>query len=123
MWPDHCIQETQGAEFHRDLIVKDTDIYIYKGVHSNVDAISAFGSSRENTGLLKELVSHDINSIYLVGLAFDFGLGYTAEDAIEEGFKTYIIKDATCSVDRDEEEYMQERLVKSGVNVIMQNQL
>ena len=90
--------------------MKDTDIDIKKGIHSNIDAISAFGSNHEDTGLLKKLETNGITRVYIVGLAFDFGLGYTAEDAAEEGLEAFIIKDATCSVDEDEEEYMLERM-------------
>lgn len=53
-----------------------------------------------------------------MGIAFDSQVGYTAEDAAEEGFETYIIKDACCSVDPDDEEFMNERLDDAGVKVI-----
>ena len=55
MWPDHCVQGSEGARYHKDLELKDTDIEISKGVKPRVDAISAFGSDQEDTGLYKKL--------------------------------------------------------------------
>ena len=55
MWPEHCVQGSYGAKYHKDLIIKSTDYEISKGVHSKVDALSAFGSDKENTGLFNIL--------------------------------------------------------------------
>lgn len=123
MWPDHCIQGTYGAQFHKDLVIKKTDFEVTKGVHSDVDALSAFGGRRENTGLFQILQDHEIEQIYLVGLAFDYSLGYTAEDGALSRYETFIIKDATRSVDPFDDEFMSERLNNAGVNIITQNQL
>ena len=54
MWPDHCVQGSEGAKYHKDLILKETDIEISKGIKPRVDAISAFGSDQEDTGLYKK---------------------------------------------------------------------
>lgn len=118
MWPDHCVQNTEGAKYHKDLILKDTDIEISKGVKSKVDAVSAFGSDQEDTGLFKMLGDMKVSKVYVVGLAYDFCVGYTAEDAAEEGFETYVIKDATRSVDPDDESFMSQRLEEAGVKII-----
>lgn len=118
MWPVHCVQGTDGAKYHKDLIVKDTDIEISKGIKSKHDAFSAFGSDQEDTLLYKLLKELDIKKVYVVGLAYDFCVGYTAEDSAEEGFETYVIKDATRSVDPDDEDFMNERLEDAGVKII-----
>ena len=81
MWPDHCVQNSEGAKYHEDLKSKPTDIEISKGVHSKVDAISAFGSDQEDTGLYAKLESLQIKKVYCVGIAYDSQVGYTAEDA------------------------------------------
>ena len=88
-----------------------------------MEAISAFGSDQEDTGLYDKLIELDIKTIFVVGLAFDFCVGYTAEDAAEEGFETYIIKDATRSVDPDDENFMIQRLEDVGVKIITSDQL
>jgi len=71
MWPDHCIQGSEGAKFHKKLVLKPTDIQISKGTKTNVEAISAFGSEQENTGLYKRLSALKIGKVYCVGIAFD----------------------------------------------------
>ena len=80
--------------------------------------MSGFGNHKENTGLSINLHKNKIRKVYIVGLAFDFSLGYTAEDSAEEGYETYIVKDATRSVDPDDEEFMHERVNKAGVHII-----
>lgn len=123
MWPDHCVQGSDGAKYHKDLLLKDSDIEISKGVKSKIDAISAFGSDAEDTGLLKRLVDLNVQKVYVVGLAYDFCVGYTAEDAAEEGFETYVVKDATRSVDADDQSLMDERLEEAGVKIVMKKYL
>ena len=118
MWPDHCIQDTEGSKFHKDLVCKASDIQISKGIKSKVDAVSAFGSDQEDTGLFKMLDELKIKKVYVAGLAYDFCVGYTAEDAAEEGFETFVIKDATKSVDPEDETFMNQRLKDAGVNLI-----
>ena len=54
----------------------------------------------------------------MAGLAYDFCVGYTAEDAAQEGFETFVIKDATKSVDPEDEEFMDERLEEAGVRIV-----
>ena len=61
--------------------------------------------------------------MYVVGLAFDFCVGYTAEDAAEEGFDTFIIKDATQSGDPDDESFMMQRLKEVGVKIITSDEI
>lgn len=123
MWPDHCVQGSQGAAYHKDLILESTDIEISKGLLPKVDAISAFGSDQEDTGLFSRLEELNIENVYVVGLAYDFCVGYTAEDAAEEGFQAFVIKDATKSVDADDESFMNERLQEVGVQIIMRKDL
>lgn len=68
-----------------------------------MDSLSGFGSADEDSGLFDMLMQNKIGKVYLAGVAFDFSLGYTAEDAAEEGFETYVVKDATRSVDSEDE--------------------
>ena len=102
MWPSHCIQGSRGAQFHKDLDTESSDILISKGVSHKVDAFSAFGSDREDTGLYTELKKLQVTHLYCVGLALDFCVGYTAQDAAEEGFAVTIISEAVKSVNPEE---------------------
>ena len=112
-----------GARYHRDLILDSTDIEISKGTLPMVDAFSAFGSNKEDTGLYKKLKERGVEQVYCVGLAYDYCVGYTAEDSAEEGFETYIVKDATVSVNPEDERAMNQRLRDAGAKIVRMKDL
>ncbi|MCD8493204.1 MAG: bifunctional nicotinamidase/pyrazinamidase [Geovibrio sp.] len=101
MWPEHCIQGSNGADFHPDLHADAFNIIIRKGTNPDIDSYSAF---TENdgvtvTGLRGWLSELDIKKVYITGLATDFCVLYTALDAVKAGFETYVIEDACKGVD------------------------
>ena len=121
MWPDHCVRDTFGAEFHPDMVINhDTDIQVLKGTFRLVETYSGFGSIElgEDTGMVERFKKLGVRHVYCVGLAFDYCVGSTAIDAVKYGFNTYIIKDATKAVAPPSEATMQERLDKAGVKVM-----
>eukprot|EP00884_Botryococcus_braunii_P007759 jgi/Botrbrau1/16985/Bobra.49_2s0044.1 len=101
MWPDHCVQETVGADLSQELDAKLIDEVVFKGTNKDIDSYSAFFDNRHLTdlGLSKMLKDKGINKVYLVGLATDFCVRFSAEDAIGEGFETTVIVDATRGID------------------------
>lgn len=123
MWPDHCIQGTYGAEFHKDLVVDDTDIIIHKGTNEDVDSYGAFGTRPEDTGLDEVLRNNGVTQVYVVGLAYDYCVGYTAIDAAKRGYKTYVIVDYTKSVSQENEKEMEKKMVDAGCTLIMSAEL
>ena len=122
MWPTHCVQNSQGAELHKDLIVSPTDVIVKKGTLLSVDSYSGFGSAPEVTELEKILRENFITDIYCVGLAYDYCVGSTALDGARLGFKTYLIKDATKSVSSESEQAMSTKLKEAEVIVISQSE-
>ncbi len=101
LWPDHCIQGTFGAAFHRDLAVPQAELILRKGYHPQIDSYSAF---RENdrttkTGLAGYLRERGLRRVFLLGLALDFCVRYSAEDALEEGFTPVVVEDACAAID------------------------
>ena len=98
MWPTHCVQGTKGAEFHPGVPVRDDEIIIDKGTLERVDSYSGFGTAPEVTTLKAKLDSRGVTEIYVVGLAYDYCVGSTAVDGAKNGFKTYLLTDATRSV-------------------------
>lgn len=118
LWPSHCIQNTEGANLHKDLIVQPQDIIIKKGLHCDYDSYSAFGAKEDKTNLDELLKSRQIRRVYCCGLAFDFCVGSTALDSAELGFDTYVIVDACRSVSNVTERQMTERLLKAGVKLV-----
>ena len=111
MWPDHCVEGSFGAEFHKDLVRADTDINVLKGKMQWVETYSGFGSIDlgEDLGLVKQLKEKGVRDIYVCGLATDYCVGSTAVDAAKYGFTTYLIEDAARAVAPDSEKAMKEK--------------
>lgn len=100
MWPDHCVQGTEGAEFHPELDTKPIEAVFRKGTDKAVDSYSGFydNAQRRSTGLVGYLKEKGATEVYVVGLATDYCVKFTALDAAEAGFATAVIADATRGV-------------------------
>jgi len=103
LWPIHCVQESFGAEFARDLQQTAIDRIFHKGTDQGIDSYSAFfdNAHRRATGLGDYLLEQGVEEVYLVGLATDYCLLFTALDALELGFKTYVVIDGVRGIDRE----------------------
>jgi nicotinamidase/pyrazinamidase len=101
LWPDHCVQGTPGAEFHAALNAPHAALVLRKGFHREIDSYSAFyeNDRKTPTGLTGYLRQRGLGRIFLAGLAFDFCVRYSAEDARREGFDCFVIEDACRSID------------------------
>ncbi len=101
LWPDHCVQDTEGAEFHKDLKVDLADKIIQKGMKPNVDSYSGFqdNDKKSETGLRKYLNSLNIKRIFICGLALDYCCYFTAVDGVDFGYDVYFLVDLTRGVD------------------------
>jgi nicotinamidase/pyrazinamidase len=101
LWPDHCIIGTHGAEFHKALDVPHAELIIRKGFRKSIDSYSAFfeNDHKTPTGLGGYLKERGFTKVTLVGLAFDYCVRYSAEDAQSLGFKTEVIERATRAID------------------------
>lgn len=96
LWPDHCIQDSEGAAFHSELNIPHAELILRKGYHIQIDSYSAFfENDRETpTGLTAYLRERGFTRIFVAGLAFDFCVRYSAEDAQRTGFATMVVEDA-----------------------------
>ena len=101
LWPVHCVQGTLDAELHPDLDLPKAQLIIRKGFHEQIDSYSAFmeADRKTTTGLAAYLKAREIDTVYIVGIATDFCVAWTAIDACELGFSTYVIEDATKAID------------------------
>lgn len=101
LWPSHCVQGTQDAEFHPDLNIPTAQLIIRKGFRSQIDSYSAFmeADHKTTTGLAGYLKERGIDTVYIVGIATDFCVAWTAMDAAKLGFKAFVISDATKAID------------------------
>jgi len=100
LWPDHCIQGTPDAEIHKDLKIPHAELIIRKGYRRDVDSYSAFleADRRTNTGLTGYLKERGVTRVFLVGLATDFCVAWSALDARRAGFEAVVIEDATRGI-------------------------
>ncbi len=103
LWPDHCVQDTPGAQFHRALQAPHAALVLRKGFRPAIDSYSAFyeNDRKTPTGLAGYLRERGLTRIFLVGLAFDFCVRYSAEDARREGFAASVVEDACRAIDLD----------------------
>lgn len=101
LWPDHCLQASSGADFHPDLAIPHACLVIRKGLHSSIDSYSAFQENdrKTTTGLAGYLRERELTRVFLAGLAYDFCVRYSAEDALAAGFAVTIIEDACRGLD------------------------
>lgn len=101
LWPDHCVQGTEGAALSKDLAVPHAGLVIRKGFNKNVDSYSAFteADGKTTTGLAAYLKARKLKKVFLAGLATDFCVAWSALDARKAGFETYVIEDACRGID------------------------
>jgi nicotinamidase/pyrazinamidase len=126
LWPEHCVQGTSGAEFHPALDLPHTQLIIRKGCNPDIDSYSAFleADRRTTTGLAGYLKERGIDTVYMVGLALDFCVMFSALDARAAGFNTFVLLDACRAIDRDGSlAAAMERMQTAGVGLIQSNQL
>ncbi len=101
LWPIHCVQETWGAEFVDNLNTDRITKVFRKGTDPEIDSYSGFydNGHRKSTGMAAWLREHGITEVHVLGLATDFCVKFTVLDALQEGFRTKLIKDATRGVE------------------------
>jgi nicotinamidase/pyrazinamidase len=101
LWPDHCVQGTPDADLHRDLRIPHAELIIRKGYRQQIDSYSAFyeADGRTPTGLSGYLRERGLGQVFLVGLATDFCVAWSALDARKAGFTAGVIEDATRGID------------------------
>jgi nicotinamidase-related amidase len=103
LWPDHCVQGTPGAEFHRDLDLPHAEMVLRKGFARDIDSYSAFfeNDRRTPTGLAFYLRERGFHRLAIAGLATDYCVAYSALDAIRLGFVVTVLEDACRAIDLD----------------------
>ena len=101
LWPDHCVQGTDGAALSKDLAIPQAELIIRKGFHKDVDSYSAFteADGKTSTGLAGYLKARKLKRLFVTGLATDFCVAWTAIDARKAGFETYVVEDACRGID------------------------
>ena len=104
LWPIHCVNASFGAEFHKDLKTEKITTIFQKGTDKGIDSYSGFfdNGHRKSTGLGDYLKEKEVTEVYVMGLATDYCVKFTALDAIELGFNTYLIVEGSRGVNLQE---------------------
>ena len=129
LWPDHCIQGTSGAALHPGLPWYRAAAIMRKAMEPTTDSYSALRNNwnpngqRPPTGLAGYLHNRGIEKIFLCGVARDFCIKWTAEDAVQEGFSVCVLWDLCRSIEPSSDQVLHESLVARGVEIIETPQL
>ncbi|WP_292051312.1 MULTISPECIES: bifunctional nicotinamidase/pyrazinamidase [unclassified Brevundimonas] len=119
LWPDHCVQGSQGADFHDDVAptVQRAAAIIRKGANPAVDSYSAFfeNDHRTSTGLSGLLRGLGVERVFICGLAYDYCVRFTAEDAVREGFEAVVIEQATRAIAVDTAQAARDSFAALGI--------
>ena len=101
LWPDHCVQGTEGARFHPALHQDRAELVLRKGFRRAIDSYSAFFENDQQTptGLAGYLRERGIDTLYLTGLATDFCVKWSALDGKRLGFAVHVVEDAVRGID------------------------
>lgn len=120
LWPDHCVQGTQGAEFHSDLQTQRWEAIFRKGTDKTIDSYSAFYDNGhvKSTGLAGYLKEKGASQLFLCGLAADICVYFSLYDAFKEGFACYFIEDASQPLDAASFGAMKEKMAYLGIQII-----
>jgi nicotinamidase/pyrazinamidase len=120
VWPDHCVQGTSGAELCAELETTNVQCVIRKGFRREVDSYSAFRENdlRTPTGLNGYLHARGARRVFITGLARGYCTDFSAADAVEAGYETFLIEDACRGITPEATLVQTERLTKCGVRFI-----
>ena len=101
LWPDHCVQGTKGADLSEQLAPYQIEAIFRKGTNPQIDSYSGFydNGHLKATGLAAYLRGKNVDQVYVAGLAGDYCVYFSAQDALAEGFQTFLVEDATRPID------------------------
>jgi nicotinamidase/pyrazinamidase len=124
LWPDHCVQNSPGAELHADMDWSSLDAVIRKGSHAGVDSYSGFrenhgpNGERPSTGLAGWLRERGVDEVYACGLARDVCVLWTVQDAIDLGFRAHLLWDLSRPVTPASDQATRGALREKGIGII-----
>ncbi|QHL86421.1 bifunctional nicotinamidase/pyrazinamidase [Nibribacter ruber] len=125
LWPHHCIQGTPGADFSSALDMHRVEAIFRKGTNPEIDSYSGFydNGHLKSTALAEYLRGKGVTEVYVAGLAADFCVFFTAKDALQEGFATYFIEDATRAISSEGFERAKADLLAKGGQLVQSSSL
>jgi len=120
LWPNHCIQGTEGAKFHPDLNTEKFEAIFRKGTDTSIDSYSAFfdNGHLKSTGLAGYLKEKGITELFLCGLAADICVYFSIIDAFNEGFDCTFIEDASQALDHVHLDKLKQEMLTKGIKIV-----
>ena len=125
LWPDHCVQNTVGAEFHPKLDPERIEAIFRKGMDPEIDSYSGFydNGHKKTTGLAGYLREKGAKEVYFCGLAADICVYFTLMDALKDGFSATLIEDASRPLDIEGFQKLKETIKEKGANIVTSEEL
>ncbi|MDD2279491.1 MAG: bifunctional nicotinamidase/pyrazinamidase [Bacteroidales bacterium] len=125
LWPNHCVQNTRGADFHSDLKTNRIAAIFRKGMNIEIDSYSGFydNGHLKSTGLAGYLKELKANDLYFCGLAADICVYFSLLDALKEGFNATLIEDASRPLSESDFDKIKDDLISKGAKIINSNTL
>lgn len=127
LWPQHCVQGSRGSEFHQDLESDKFDAVFTKGENPLIDSYSAFfdNGHLNKTALDDYLKKKQVSQLFVCGLATDYCVKFTALDAVDLGYKTFLLEDLSSGVELNKGDIAKaiEEMRQAGVEVIKSTEL
>ncbi|MEM9069970.1 MAG: bifunctional nicotinamidase/pyrazinamidase [Myxococcota bacterium] len=126
LWPDHCVQDTAGARFVDGLEASITKVFP-KGMDKTVDSYSGFfdNGHRHDTGLTEWLRERGVREVYVLGVATDYCVKFTALDAAAEGFTVHLVEDGCRGVELNEGDVAKakDEMHAAGVHIVQSSEV
>lgn len=127
LWPDHCVQESKGSDFHPELDTHRISKVIFKGTDKNIDSYSAFfdNEHKRSTGLENYLREQRVQTLYIMGLATDYCVKYSCLDAVQLGFTVFVIEDGCRGVELNPGDCVAayKEMQREGIRVIQSSEI
>ncbi|MBX0334469.1 bifunctional nicotinamidase/pyrazinamidase [Pontibacter sp. HSC-14F20] len=125
LWPDHCLQGTSGADLAPALEANKIEAIFRKGTNPDIDSYSGFydNGRLKSTGLADYLRGKGVMQLYLAGLAADYCVYYSAIDALQEGFETFVIENAIRAISQESYAAARNDIQEKGGKIIQSSDL
>lgn len=125
LWPVHCVQNSEGAQFHSDLETQKMEAIFRKGTNKEIDSYSGFydNAHLKSTGLSGYLKDKGVSKLYFCGLAAEYCVYFSIIDALKEGFKAILIEDATKAISPKDFEKARKAILRAGGKIITSSEV
>ena len=125
LWPDHCVRETEGADFSTKLETGKGHLILRKGISRSVDSYSAFTENdrKTDTGLSGYLKNAGLKRIFVCGLALDYCVAWSAMDGKKKGFETFVIPELCKGIAPETVQKAEQEMTEMGIRLIAPNEI